>query len=128
MTNGATTGFSNLKSIQGIPGFNAPDADSGIRTPARELPAYWFSRPAPSSAWVSLQIILHLHLDLNFIVTILYDSIENLSRGILNKFKSIQPLVSCIHLTIGVTGFEPAASASQAQRSSQTEPHPVSCL
>ena len=48
------TGFSNLKSIQGLPGFNALDADSGIRTPARELPAYWFSRPAPSSSWVSL--------------------------------------------------------------------------
>lgn len=81
------TGFSNLKSIQGLLGFNALDADSGIRTPARELPAYWFSRPAPSSAWVSLQIILHLHLDFNFIVTILYDSIENLSSEILNKFK-----------------------------------------
>lgn len=48
------TEFSNLRGIQNIPGAKAPNADSGIWTPARELPAYWFSRPAPSSSWVSL--------------------------------------------------------------------------
>ena len=29
---------------------------------------------------------------------------------------------------VGVRGFEPPASASRTQRSSQTEPHPDSCL